>query len=186
MRRQAKADVTISDDDLPELFSARPSYAYLQKLTDVLRAHVDEETWTSAHRAARGHAGGISYPYKPGNIDARDYPATPTSKVRDLVPGDKVGSMVRAFVSIYEANEREEIPHRERVGNVIFALEDLKRSLVPLLRKSEAAGVSDAVTMALDELRGYADERIVDLHQQVHREWLLATLSSSMHAASAV
>ncbi len=183
--RQVRSEVALSDDEVLALYAARPSYAYLAKLADVLRGAIDEETWAQAHRVARGHAGGKAYPYDPTRVEVDDFAVEPTTKPSE-VAGDRVGKLVRAFLSIYKRNLSPDVPEHERVGNVIFALEDLKKSLVPLLRKSEAVDLSDTVELTLGDLSQVSDDELVRVHEDLHKRYLLLRLASSLETAITV
>jgi hypothetical protein len=177
-------DATISDGDVIALFSTRPSYAYLSRLVDILKGAVNEDTFAQAHKVARGHAGGVAYPSSATAISVADFPnAKPTSKLSDLTSGDKVASLVRAFTSIYEANEKDAaLRPEERYANVIFAAEELKRALVRKVRRSEAVELADVFhDVSPVNLRTLADEALLDLHTRVHRQHSLAALAGALN-----
>jgi hypothetical protein len=185
--RAIPRDVTLSDGDVLELYASRPSYAYLAKLADVLRGAVDESTWAQAHKVARGHAGGKAYPYDPTRVEVDDFDVDePTRKPSEVAGSERVGKLVRAFLGVYKRNQAPDVPEHERVGNVVVALEDLKRSLIPLLKRSDAVELSEAVEQVLGDLASLSDEALREVHQSIHRSYLLAKLASTTEYAITV
>lgn len=165
IERRLGVEMSLSDGDVIELMSSRPSYAYLTRLCDLLKETVDERTWAAAHRAARGHAGGKGYPSSATAVSVAEYEAAPNSKLSELCSSESPAKLARALLAIYEANRRADIGESERHANVLAASEDFKKAL--LAGMSAKSGASPT---GLEEL---TNEEIVWLHKRYHQLALL-------------
>lgn len=183
IQRQLVTEAELSDNDVIELMAQRPSYAYLSRLVDILKSVVGEEVWNEAHKIARGHAGGTRGASLPTSVVADVFQVQPAARLHDVAPKGKLPQLVRAFLSIYDANAKSSIPEAEKITNVLQALDDLRGRFLDQLRGTPEAQqfyqlLEGAIEqLSLIDLSKVSDNELLDIHEQLHRQAVLQSLA---------
>lgn len=164
-------DRKVTDDDLIELMANKPSYAYLEKLVQALREEVDGSTWETAHRTARGSAGGRAFPSHIVDPGQDQYQASPDSSIESLVGNGRPSRAVRAMLAILESIQRSDLPGEEKSKRLDKLVSELRSRLAAQIEAKSEVAMMDLLDIDEESIRKIDDRELVSLHQRLHQQF---------------